>query len=95
MSLQYRYWVYIMASASGTLYIGITNDIKRRVFEHKEGLKDGFSKKYGCTKLVYCEETNDVNAAIAREKQLKNWRRDKKIVLIRSINPGWRDLPIV
>jgi len=86
------YYIYIMASESGTLYIGVTNDIVRRAFEHKEGLIVGFTKKYGCNKLVYYEATSDIESAIVREKQLKNWNRNKKEALIRSININWMDL---
>lgn len=87
------YCVYIMASKKyGTLYIGITNDIARRVYEHREGLISGFTKKYKVNKLVYVEMYNDVNEAIKREKQLKCWRRDKKILLIENSNKNWEDL---
>jgi len=86
------YFVYIMASESGTLYIGVTNDLERRYWQHRNEVFEGFSKKYKCNKLVYYEDTTDVNSAIAREKQLKNWRRDKKEWLIRKMNPGWLDL---
>ena len=81
-----------MASESGTLYIGVSNDLIRRVSEHKQKVIDGFTKKYNCTKLVYYEETSDVNSAIAREKQLKNWNRKKKEFLIKTLNPTWQDL---
>ena len=81
-----------MTNNSGTLYTGVTNDLQRRVFEHKNKLGEGFSKRYNLTRLVYYELTTDVNSAIAREKQIKGWRRAKKIALIQSINPTWRDL---
>lgn len=81
-----------MASPSGTLYIGITNNLQRRVYEHKNHILEGFSKRYNCTKLVYYEEYKDVEEALAREKQLKNWRRKKKEYLIKTINPSWKDL---
>ena len=81
-----------MASLSGTLYIGITNDLYKRVYQHKNGLIEGFTKKYQCHKLVYFEETSDVESAIAREKQLKNWNRKKKEFLIKTKNPHWKDL---
>ncbi len=87
-----NYYVYIITNNSKTLYIGITNDLKRRIFEHKNGLIPGFSKKYKLKKLVYFEESTDVNAAIAREKQLKGWLRNKKIELIKIMNPNWTDL---
>ena len=87
-----QYFVYIMTNASGTLYTGITNNLARRVYEHKNKLVPGFTSKYNITKLVYYEECSDVLAAIAREKQIKGWLRAKKIALIESINPGWQDL---
>ena len=89
---QYDYYIYIMASKSGTLYIGVTNDLVRRVYEHKYNLIDGFTKKYNVNKLVYFEQTENVMSALNREKQLKNWHRDWKINLIKSVNPKWRDL---
>jgi putative endonuclease len=87
-----RYYVYIMTNRSRTLYTGVTNDLRRRVQEHKEKLVPGFTQKYNITQLVYYEETPDVRAAIAREKQIKSWLRAKKVALIESVNPGWRDL---
>ena len=86
------YYVYIMTNRSGTLYIGVTNDIYRRVLEHRTGAKLGFTSRYQMTRLLYVETTNDVNAAIAREKQLKGWTRKRKIELARSLNPHWTDL---
>ena len=87
------YYIYIFASKrNGTLYIGITNDLTRRIFEHKTGLINGFTKKYSVNKLVYFESTNDVNAAILREKRLKKWKRQWKIELIEKSNPDWKDL---
>ncbi|MDH3267851.1 MAG: GIY-YIG nuclease family protein [Ignavibacteria bacterium] len=87
------YYVYILASKrNGTLYTGITNDLVRRVYEHKSGLIKGFTKKYSVNKLVYFESTNDVNAAILREKRLKKWKRQWKIELIEKLNPVWNDL---
>ncbi len=87
-----RYYIYIMANRSKTLYIGVTNNLERRVYEHKHQLVTGFTSKYQIDRLVYFEETPDVYAAIAREKHLKGWLRAKKVALIESINPGWRDL---
>jgi putative endonuclease len=81
-----------MTNRSGTLYIGVTSDLQRRVFEHKEKLLLGFTKKYNINKLVHVETASDINAAIQREKQLKGWKRDKKIQLIESHNPKWEDL---
>ncbi len=87
-----KYYVYIMTNHSKTLYTGVTNDLKRRVFEHKNKLVEGFTKRYNITKLVYYEETSDINSAIRREKQLKNWHRQWKIDLIESVNKDWDDL---
>lgn len=87
-----KYWVYIIASLRGTLYIGMTNNIERRVWEHKSGLFEGFACKYHCDRLVYFESFDDVRNAIDREKQLKGWRRSKKIWLIESHNRRWQDL---
>ena len=81
-----------MTNHSGTLYTGVTNDLLRRIFEHKKGLVPGFTKKYKIKQLLYFEETNDVAIAIEREKQIKGWLRQKKIDLIESINPEWEDL---
>lgn len=85
-------FVYIMASKSGTIYTGVTNDLESRVFEHKIGLNPGFTKKYGCKKLVYYEELDSIVEAIRREKVIKGWVRRKKEALIRSMNPTWFDL---
>jgi len=81
-----------MASVSGVLYIGVTNNLIRRTEEHKDEVVEGFTKKYQCKKLVYYEHFTDVNYAIGREKILKGWVRGKKIALIRSFNPRWDDL---
>ena len=90
----HQYYVYIMASRGRTLYVGVTNDLERRVFEHKEGLTASFTAKYNISKLVYFEDTNDVRSAIEREKQLKGWRRSKKVALVESANPEWKDLSL-
>jgi len=88
-----QYYVYTMTNKRNTvLYTGVTNDLKRRVYEHKEKLVEGFTKKYNITKLVYYEVTDDVRSAILREKQIKGGSRQKKIDLINCINPEWRDL---
>ncbi len=87
-----QYYVYIMASKSRVLYVGVTNNLLRRVEQHKQQVVEGFTQKYNVTRLVYQEMTNDVRAALAREKQVKSWRRSKKIELIESVNPGWKDL---
>ena len=81
-----------MASLSGVLYIGVTNDIERRVREHKEGTFEGFTKKYRCHQLVYYEEFQYVDKVLEREKQLKKWSRTKKLRLIETLNPKWEDL---
>ncbi|GHT79577.1 excinuclease ABC subunit C [Actinomycetota bacterium] len=88
-----QYYIYIMASKkNGTLYTGVTNDLKRRVYEHKNDLTEGFSNKYGIGMLIYFEQCVDIRKAITREKQLKNWKREWKLELIESMNPYWLDL---
>jgi len=88
-----RYFVYIMTSSSrSTMYIGVTNDIGRRVFEHRNGMGSEFAKKYRVTRLVYVEEFENPTEAIAREKQLKGWKRIRKNELVRAANPTWADL---
>jgi putative endonuclease len=87
-----NYYVYIMTNRSGTLYTGFTNDLQRRVAEHKSGRVRGFASRYRITRLVNFEETNDVGAALEREKQIKGWSRAKKVALIERDNPGWKDL---
>ncbi len=86
------YFTYIMASRSHTLYIGVTGDLHKRVFEHKWKERDGFTARYNCDRLVWFESYQDVTKAIAREKQLKGWRREKKIALIEKTNAAWIDL---
>jgi putative endonuclease len=88
----HEYFVYIVSSRSGTLYIGMTNSIYRRALQHKHGEIEGFASLYHCDRLVYYESFDDVHQAIAREKQLKGWRRSKKTALIESKNPRWEDL---
>jgi len=83
-----------MTNNSKTLYVGVTNDLQRRIYEHKNKLIDGFSKKYNITKLVYYEVCSSINDAIRREKQLKNWHRHWKINLIESFNKEWKDLSL-
>jgi putative endonuclease len=87
-----QYYVYIMSSKSRTLYTGITDDLTRRVFEHKKGLIDGFTKKYHINRLIYYEVTDDIHSAIRREKQIKGWLRNKKLALIKTTNTEWKDL---
>jgi putative endonuclease len=86
------YYVYFVASQSRVLYIGVTNDLPRRIWEHQHKLLPGFTSKYNVSQLVYFEDFRNVRDAIAREKQLKGWRREKKIMLIESVNPTWQDL---
>ena len=89
----YHYYVYILTREKNSVfYVGITNNLVRRVYEHKMGLVEGFTKKYNIKKLVYFEEFNDVYLAIAREKLIKKWKRRYKINAIESINPEWKDL---
>jgi putative endonuclease len=88
----HEYYVYIMASAGRTLYVGVTNDLQRRVWEHKQKLHEGFTKKYNVDKLVYCESTPDIASAVLREKRLKRWHRQWKMELIEKVNPEWKDL---
>lgn len=90
-----NYYVYILTNKThSTLYIGVTNNIVRRLYEHKNGLVEGFTKRYNVHKLIYLEETSDVNSAISREKQLKGWTRNKKEALINSINPQWNEIEL-
>lgn len=90
------YYVYILTNKyNTTFYIGVTNNIAKRLFEHKTKLLEGFTKKYKLNKLAYLEEYNDIKEAIAREKQLKNWHRDWKINLIRKVNPEFKDMSIL
>jgi putative endonuclease len=88
----HQYFVYIMSSRSGTLYIGMTNSIYRRALQHKSGEIEGFASRYGCNRLVFYESFDDVHRAIGREKELKGWLRIRKIALIESKNPRWADL---
>jgi putative endonuclease len=87
-----EYYVYMMTNATGMLYTGVTNDLERRVYEHKNKLVKGFTSKYNLNKLVFFESTDDITAAIAREKQIKGWLRKKKVALIDAMNPKWKDL---
>jgi putative endonuclease len=90
--MDYEFWVYIMASISGTLYVGMTNNLMVRIGQHKSGEIEGFAEKYACTRLVYYEKFDNIFKTIAREKQLKSWRRSKKVALIEKMNPRWQDL---
>lgn len=89
---QKHFYVYIMSSASGSLYTGMTNDLERRVYEHKQKLMPGFTASYNVTRLVYIETCDSPLDAIEREKQIKGWRRKKKLALIEQQNPRWLDL---
>ncbi len=93
MSIERSYWVYILASqVGGTLYIGVTNNLVRRVYEHKMDVVPGFTRKYSIHQLVYYEQFSDVENAIRREKRLKKWSREWKIQLVEKSNPRWLDL---
>lgn len=85
------YWIYILASRSRNLYVGVTNDLQRRMIEHRQGLAPGFTSRYKIFRLVRCEQFADIRDAIAREKEIKGWRREKKIWLIERDNPTWQD----
>jgi putative endonuclease len=90
---QHNYYIYILSNwNNNVIYIGVTNNLERRIYEHKEKMIDGFAKKYNLSKLVYYEMTSDVNTAIRREKEIKKWRREKKNAMIESQNPEWKDL---
>jgi putative endonuclease len=89
---EHAYFTYIVASKSRTLYIGMTSDLRHRIFEHKLKLREGFTSRYNCNRLVWFEKVNDVSAAIQREKELKGWLRSKKVALIQATNPTWEDL---
>lgn len=90
------YWVYIISNKkNGTLYIGVTNDVVRRIAEHRYGTGSEFADKYGLFRLVYCEEYSTAHEAIEREKQLKNWKRQWKIDLIEEVNPSWDEISLL
>ena len=88
----HNYYVYIVASPSRTIYTGVTNDLERRMWEHKHKMVKGFTRQFGVDRLVYLEEYRTIDDAIGREKQIKGWRREKKLALIEAENPKWRDL---
>jgi putative endonuclease len=94
MYKEYEYFVYILASKSRTLYIGVTNNLRLRIQQHKAGTADSFTKRYNIHRLVYFERHAYIDKAIAREKELKDWRRELKVTLIESMNPTWEDLNI-
>ena len=89
----YNYYVYILTNFNNkVMYIGVTNNLERRLYEHKNGIFEGFTKKYNVKKLVYFEETNNIIVAIQREKELKKWRREKKNLLVEMQNKEWKDI---
>ena len=93
MPMNRTYYVYLLTNWNNkVIYLGVTNNLERRLYEHKNKLVKGFTEKYNVNKLVYFEETQDVTAAIAREKEIKKWRRDKKNQLVNRMNPKWKDL---
>ena len=89
-----QYFVYILTNRTRRLYVGVTNDLERRMYEHKNKLKPGFTSKYNLSWLAYYEHTDDVMSAMEREKEIKGWRRSKKLALIESLNPEWKDLTL-
>jgi putative endonuclease len=91
--MSHNYYIYVLTNDFGNvMYVGMTNNLERRMVEHQQALVEGFSKKYNLKKLVYYEHTSDVNAALAREKEIKKWRREKKNRLVENLNPEWEDL---
>ena len=89
----HRYFVYLLTGKDNkVMYLGVTNDIKRRLYEHKNKMVKGFTERYNVNRLVYYEETSDILTAIAREKEIKRWRREKKDALVVAVNPEWKDL---
>ena len=89
-----QFYVYILTNATRNLYVGVTNNLERRMYEHKNGLTPGFTAKYKVTWLAYFEQTSSIESAIAREKEIKGWRRSKKIALVETLNPQWNDLSL-
>jgi putative endonuclease len=89
-----RYFVYILASKSGVLYVGSTSDLPRRLYQHRHGLLPGFTSRYRVHQLVWFDSTPNARAAVAREREIKSWRREKKVLLIEASNPAWRDLAV-
>ena len=86
------YWTYLLASRTRVLYVGVTNDLARRVAEHRAGRGGAFTRRYNVRRLVYAEEHADVRDAIRREKEIKGWKRERKVALVEGVNPEWRDL---
>ncbi len=89
-----QYYVYILTNGTRTLYVGVTNDLERRMYENRNKLVAGFTRKYNVSWPAYYEQTSDVESAIAREKEIKGWRRSKKVALVESLNPLWKDLSL-
>ena len=95
MPLNNTYYVYLITNWNNqVMYVGVTNNLQMRIYEHKNKLVKGFTEKYNVNKLVYFEESNDINSAIAREKEIKKWRREKKNRLVVQMNPDWEDLSL-
>ncbi len=95
MSTERKYYVYLLVNWNNkVIYVGMTSDLQKRIYEHKHKLVKGFTEKYNVNKLVYYEETTDVHTALAREKEIKKWRREKKDNLVKTMNPAWRDLSL-
>lgn len=95
MSRLRSYYVYLLTNWNNkVMYVGVTNDLERRIYQHKNKLVKGFTEKYNVNKLVYFEETQDVIAAITREKEIKKWRREKKDQLVNEMNPTWKDISL-
>jgi putative endonuclease len=94
VSMRHTYYVYILANRTRRLYVGVTNNLLRRIHEHRTGQKSVFAHRYNINRLVYLESTYDARTAIGREKQIKGWRREKKVALIEAMNPNWEDLPL-
>ena len=95
MPKEKHFYVYLLTNCNNkVMYVGVTNDLQRRLYEHKNKLVQGFTEKYNVDKLVYFEETDDVNSALAREKEIKKWRREKKNQLVNRINPTWKELSL-
>ena len=95
MSTERKYYVYLLVNWNNkVIYVGMTSDLQKRIYEHKHKLVKGFTEKYNVNKLVYYEETTDVHTALAREKEIKKWRREKKDNLVKTMNPRWRDLSL-
>ena len=94
LSSEHQYLVYILTNGTRRLYVGVTGDLERRIYEHREKLVAGFASRYNLTWLAYYEVTSNVESAITREKEIKGWRREKKLALVESMNPEWRDLSL-